>query len=93
MVPKTKKKLSISAIIVVGSVCAALLTTWTFADKGNKYIDSRIEDVTKKYIRENIERDLKVLIEFNRQQAMCDSVKFVQWNKAIDIVDNAGKIK
>lgn len=90
MAPKKKQTLRIT---VIGGICAALLAIFAFTEKANSCIDSRIEKVTKKYVEQNLERDLKIMIEFNRQQAMDDSVKFVQWNRAIDIVDNAGKIK
>ena len=81
------------SIIKIGSLCIALLAIMTFSDK-------IMENTEKGYLIPLIKschaeefRELRIMIEFNRQQALADTNKMVLWNKAIDIVDNAGRVK
>jgi len=50
------------------------------------------DSVNKNMRRRRIPR-LKILVEFSRQQALSDTTKMAQWNRAVDIVDNGWRIK
>lgn len=90
MAPKTKQTLKIT---VIGSVCGALLVIGAFAGKVRGFADEHIRQIANQCIEKGVGRDVRVIVEYNRQEALADTVKMKRWNKAIDIVDNAGRIK
>lgn len=55
-------------------------------------IDKKISKVVKIELSREL-RDVRVLVEYNRMQAEKDSTKLIEWNKAIDMIDNGGKVR
>lgn len=90
MPPKVQHGLKLGAI---GAACAALLAIGAMWGKINAIADDRIRSVARQCIEETVGRNVRVLVEINRQKAQGDSMELKIWNRAIDIVDNAGRIK
>jgi hypothetical protein len=82
-----------AGIVGLGSICAALIATFALFGTIRSYGERIYLIPLIKACNEKEFRDLKVLVEFNRQQALSDSIKMLQWNRAIEIVDKCGEIK
>jgi hypothetical protein len=89
---KMKQGLSIAAI---GGVIAVILGVIALWGKADACIDSRIDRVAKEVIGRELKsdlRDLKIMIEYNKMQAMQSEETKDLWNRAIDRIDNLGRV-
>lgn len=90
MTPKRRsgdKLFNGSRVVVIGTVCGALLTIAAFAGKINNYykekeIKPMIEGCVKKYTGP-MQADLRVLVLFQDDIAQEDSTAKQKWNNAI----------
>jgi len=88
-----KRSIRKIGIVSAGSVCAALIAIFALLGTIKSYGEKNYLIPLIKTCAEEEFRDLKILVEFSRQQALSDTTKMAQWNRAVDIVDNGWRIK
>lgn len=89
----TSKKKTTWNIIKIGAACAALSSVVAFSGTAKgKFENDYLKPVVKTCLDKEF-RDLKVMVEFNRQQALQDTALLRLWNRAIDVIDNGGSVR